>query len=144
MKRKKLAKICLSLGLFMNPFGFDAVQLGLIQLTGSYGRANFIMYCLAALFFGLYFYYLNRNQNLSTFFLTIAFFINPFGFDAVQLGFINMTGSYWMADFIMYCIAIVFFIGYLYFSRINPILLIVNSIVNIKNKISKIIFNFLS
>lgn len=44
----------LALCLFFNPFGFDAVQYYLIELTGNIWRANLIMYCIAGLFFGCY------------------------------------------------------------------------------------------
>ena len=61
MRKQKLATLCLMIALFLNPFGFDAIQLSLIQLTGSLLRANFVMYCLAAFFFGLYFYFSGNN-----------------------------------------------------------------------------------
>jgi hypothetical protein len=59
--KKKLATVFLMIGMFLNPLGFDAVQLMLIDLTGSYWSANLAMYCLAALFFGLYFLYSGNN-----------------------------------------------------------------------------------
>ena len=49
------------IGMFVNPMGFDAIQLMLIELTGSLLRANFVLYCLAAFFFGLYFYFSGNN-----------------------------------------------------------------------------------
>ena len=49
------------LGMFVNPMGFDAIQLILIKLTGSLLKANFVLYCLAAFFFGLYFYFSGNN-----------------------------------------------------------------------------------
>jgi hypothetical protein len=52
-----LKDLFLMLALFFNPFGFDAVQYSLILLTGSLWRANFVLYCIAVFFFGLYFYY---------------------------------------------------------------------------------------
>ncbi len=61
--RERLATLSLVLATFLNPLGFDAVQLSLIRLTGSYWRANLSMYSLALLFFGLYFY-LSRNNPL--------------------------------------------------------------------------------
>ena len=64
MNKKKIATICLMVGMFVNPFGFDALQLMLIQLTGSLLRANFVLYCLAAFFFGLYFYFSGTNPFL--------------------------------------------------------------------------------
>lgn len=48
-------------GMFFNPFGFDAIQLLLIKLTGSYGKANLVLYCLAASCFGLYFLFSGNN-----------------------------------------------------------------------------------
>jgi hypothetical protein len=61
MNRKKIATLCLILAMFLNPMGFDAIQLMLIQLTGSLLKANFVLYCLAAFFFGLYFYFSGTN-----------------------------------------------------------------------------------
>jgi hypothetical protein len=61
MNRKKLSTIFLILGMFFNPFGFDAIQLLLIKLTGSYGKANLVLYCLAASCFGLYFLFSGNN-----------------------------------------------------------------------------------
>jgi hypothetical protein len=65
MTRQQKATLCLMIGLFLNPFGFDAIQLSLIHLTGSYWRANLVMYFLAASFFGLYFYFSGNNPILT-------------------------------------------------------------------------------
>jgi hypothetical protein len=73
MKEKRvrllfLKDFSLMLALFFNPFGFDAVQYSLIQWTGDLWKANFIMYCIAASFFGLYLYFtrsLNKNEKTS-------------------------------------------------------------------------------
>jgi hypothetical protein len=46
----------LALCLFFNPFGFDVVQYYLLTLTGNIWRANFVLYCIAGLFFGCYIY----------------------------------------------------------------------------------------
>lgn len=43
----------LMLAMFLNPFGFDIVQYQLMCLTGSLWKANFVLYCLAGLSFGL-------------------------------------------------------------------------------------------
>lgn len=64
--RDRLATLSLVVATFLNPLGFDAVQLTMIRLTGSYWRANLSMYCLALFFFGLYFY-LSRSNPLSPF-----------------------------------------------------------------------------
>ena len=53
----------LMLALFFNPFGFDAVQYSLILLTGSLWRANFVLYCIAGFFFGLYIYYTKLSNK---------------------------------------------------------------------------------
>ena len=52
--KERLSMICLSLALFTNPFGFDIIQAGLIEWTGSLWKANAVLYCIAGLFFGLY------------------------------------------------------------------------------------------
>ena len=57
-----LANWAMMIGLFFNPFGFDAVQFWFYRLTGSLWYANFIMYGIAALFFGLSFYFRYRCQ----------------------------------------------------------------------------------
>jgi hypothetical protein len=51
-----LSQLFLMLALFFNPFGFDAVQYSLMLWTGSLWKANFILYCVAAVFFGFYLY----------------------------------------------------------------------------------------
>lgn len=57
-----LKDTALMLALFFNPFGFDAVQYSLLLWTGSLWRANFVLYCIAGLFFGLYIYF-GRSLN---------------------------------------------------------------------------------
>jgi hypothetical protein len=59
-----LSQIFLMLALFFNPFGFDAVQYSLILLTGSLWKANFVLYCIAAFFFGLYIYFRKLSKEL--------------------------------------------------------------------------------
>jgi hypothetical protein len=59
-----LSQIFLMLALFFNPFGFDAVQYSLILLTGSLWKANFVLYCIAGVFFGLYFYFRKLSKEL--------------------------------------------------------------------------------
>lgn len=48
-------------------------------------------------------------DNLATWFMMIALFFNPFGFDIVQYQLIKLTGSLWGANFVLYCIAGLFF-----------------------------------
>jgi hypothetical protein len=52
----------LALCLFFNPFGFDVVQYYLMEITGNIWRANLVMYCIAASFFGFYIY-LSKQLN---------------------------------------------------------------------------------
>jgi hypothetical protein len=59
-----LSQIFLMLALFFNPFGFDAVQYSLILLTGSLWKANFVLYCVAGVFFGLYIYFRKLSKEL--------------------------------------------------------------------------------
>ena len=61
MKKQKLATLFLMMGMFFNPFGFDAIQIMLMNLTGSYLGANSVLYCLAGFCFGLYFLFSGNN-----------------------------------------------------------------------------------
>ncbi len=61
MTKQKLATLFLMMGMFFNPFGFDAIQIMLIKLTGSYYGANLVLYCLAVSCFGLYFLFSGGN-----------------------------------------------------------------------------------
>ncbi len=73
VNKKKLATIFLILGTFFNPFGFDAIQLILIKLTGSLFGANLCLYFLAASCFGLYFLLSGNNpfKEIADILLTI-------------------------------------------------------------------------
>jgi len=59
------------------------------------------------------------QDNLSQLFLMLALFFNPFGFDAVQYSLMLWTGSLWKANFILYCVAAVFFGFYLYLRKLS-------------------------
>jgi hypothetical protein len=50
------------------PFGFDVIQYWLILATGNLWRANFVLYCLAGLFFGLsiLFRLLSKKRHIYT------------------------------------------------------------------------------
>jgi hypothetical protein len=58
-----LSTTFMMVGLFTNPFGFDIVQYSLIQLTGSLGWANFILYCITIFFFILSFIFKKRADK---------------------------------------------------------------------------------
>lgn len=49
------------LAMFFNPFGFDVLFKMALDFTGSYWKATGIFYCLAGVFFGLYFYFSGNN-----------------------------------------------------------------------------------
>jgi hypothetical protein len=59
--RNVLAKICLVLGTFFNPLGFDAAFALVTKLTESYMITDIIFYSVALLFFGLYFILSRRS-----------------------------------------------------------------------------------
>jgi len=74
-KKKRLSTVFLMIAMFLNPLGFDAVQMMIIDLTGSLWSANLVMYCLAVLFFGLYFLFSGNNpiKEIKDIFLTIYY-----------------------------------------------------------------------
>lgn len=56
-----MATLCLMIGMFFNPFGYDILMKMLLDLTGSYWTTIGIFYLVAGLFFGLSFYYSRVN-----------------------------------------------------------------------------------
>lgn len=64
-KRENIAKICLVLGTFINPFGFDAAFAFTTKLTGSYVLTDVIFYGLALFFFGLYYFFSRKKTEIS-------------------------------------------------------------------------------
>lgn len=52
----RLKNIALMLGMFFNPFGFDALFKLVMDWTGSYWITDAIFYCISAMFLGFYFY----------------------------------------------------------------------------------------
>ena len=61
INRQKLSAICLFLGSFFLPFGYDAAFAALMKLTGSYWITDIFFYFVSACFFGLYFYLSGNN-----------------------------------------------------------------------------------
>lgn len=59
--QKCIAKICLVLGTFFNPLGFDAAFALMMKFTVSYILTDIIFYSVALLFFGLYFILSRRS-----------------------------------------------------------------------------------
>lgn len=60
-KNQKMATLCLMLGMFFNPFGYDILVKLILDLTNSYWTTMGIFYLVAGLFFGLSFYYSRIN-----------------------------------------------------------------------------------
>lgn len=60
-KNQKMATLCLMIGMFINPFGFDVLFKMTLDLTGSYWTTTGIFYLVAGSFFGLSFYYSKLN-----------------------------------------------------------------------------------
>ena len=77
MTKTKLATLFLIIGMFLNPLGFDAIQLMLIRLTGSLLKANFVLYFLAVFCFGLYFYF-SDNNPITEIKKSIKYLVNKF------------------------------------------------------------------
>jgi hypothetical protein len=59
--RKKIGTICLIVGTFLNPFGYDLLVYKLTQLTKNYWTTMHILYASAALFFILFFIFYRIN-----------------------------------------------------------------------------------
>lgn len=57
LDRRSLGNFLVTLGLFLNPLGFDLVVAGILGLTNDYWLTMTIMYGLAFTFFGLFFYF---------------------------------------------------------------------------------------
>ncbi len=115
MKREKLATMCLMLGMFFNPFGYDALFKVCMDLLGGYWNAVGLFYCLAL---ALFLAYLAKRRN---FFLMAALFFNPFGYDVAFKTVMDLTGSYWITTSFFYLAAGSLFGLYFYFSRTNPV-----------------------
>jgi hypothetical protein len=56
INKRVLGNLLVTLGLFLNPFGYDWVVYGLNQLTNDYWYTMSIMYFLATMFFGFFIY----------------------------------------------------------------------------------------
>jgi H+/Cl- antiporter ClcA len=77
-----------------------------------------------------------KKNKLAAISLFAASFFLPFGYDALFKLIMELSGSYWIADIIFYCISGVFFGLYFYFSGISPLSEIRDIFLNVyKNKI---------
>ena len=55
--KRTVGNILITIGLFLNPLGYDWVVYGINQLTNDYWLTMTIMYFLAMTFFGLFAYF---------------------------------------------------------------------------------------
>lgn len=55
--RNKIATVCLFMGTFFLPFGFDVIFYQIMRLTGSYLTTTLIFYCISGLFFTSYLFF---------------------------------------------------------------------------------------
>lgn len=130
--RKAIATVCLMIATFLNPFGYDILVYKLTQLTNDYWSTMYVLYILAFLSFLLsYPFYKLGKRTIANMLITVALFLNPFGYDIIVYGINILTNSYWMTMSIMYSLAISFFGMFIYFSDIDIIL-------HAKNKHSKL------
>jgi len=56
-----LGNVFVTIGLFLNPLGYDVIVYGITLLTKSYWMTMSVMYMLAFVFFGLFMYFYNIN-----------------------------------------------------------------------------------
>jgi len=113
-----------------------------MKLTNGYWNTMLVLYCSSALSFGLSFISFKFNKRvIGNTMITIAFFLNPFGYDFVVYGLSLITGDYWVTIKIMYLMAILCFSLFIYFYEINPMILTIDRVKSlnkfIKNKINK-------
>lgn len=134
--RKKIGTICLAVASFLNPFGFDILVYKLTQLTNDYWSTMYALYASAALLFGFsYLSFKRGKKTLGNWLLTLALFLNPLGYDLVVYAISTLTHDYWMTMSIMYALAGVFFMLFMYLYNINPIKAFKYHAVNTHNKI---------
>lgn len=81
-----------------------------------------------------------NKKKIATLCLVLALFFNPVGYDALFKMTMELTGSYWAADTIFYCIAASFLGLYFYFANVNPFNHFIEQIKALTKKI-RILFN---
>jgi TRAP-type C4-dicarboxylate transport system permease small subunit len=123
---------------FLNPFGYDILVYKLTQLTNDYWSTMYVLYILAFLSFLLsYPFYKLGKRTIGNMLITLALFLNPFGYDIIVYGINMLTNSYWMTMSIMYSLAISFFGMFIYFSDIDIILQAKNKHTKLKTKFKR-------
>lgn len=115
-----MATICLMIATFLNPFGFDILVYKLTQLTNDYWNTMYVLYFLAFLSFSLsYLFFRTGKRKVGNLLITLALFLNPFGYDLVVYGIMLLTKSYWLTMTIMYGLASFFFALFFYLDDIK-------------------------
>lgn len=142
INRKVLGTVCLVIASFLNPFGFDILVYKLTQLTSDYWSTMYVLYAFALLFFGFSFVAFKVGKKaLGNIFVTIAMFLNPLGYDVIVFSITKLTHDYWTTMRIMYGLTGIFFSGFLYLYKINPIKALSNRVkithAKIKTNLSK-------
>lgn len=136
--RKILGTVCLAIATFLNPFGFDILVYKLMSLTNDYWTTMHILYASAALFFGVsYISFKLGKKILANATMTMGLFLNPFGYDLIVFFINEMTHSYWLTMSVMYLMSGLFFSGFMFFYKINPINVLKKQYLSIYKKISK-------
>jgi len=97
-----------------------------------------ILYASAALFFGLsYISFKLGEKIIANATMTMGLFLNPFGYDLIVFFINEMTHSYWVTMFVMYSMTGLFFSGFMFFYKINPINVLKKQYYSIYKKVSK-------
>jgi hypothetical protein len=123
---------------FLNPFGYDILVYKLTSLTKDYWSTMYVLYGLAFLSFSFAYAFFKLNKRkIGNYLITLALFLNPFGYDVVVYGILLLTKSYWFTMSIMYSLTILFFGLFIYFSDVNLLVHAKKAKTKIKNKIIK-------
>lgn len=98
----------------------------------------FVLYGFAFLSFILSFVSFKLNKkSLGNILITIALFLNPLGYDLVVYWINSIIKNYWMTMSIMYMLAGFFFVLFMYFYNINPIIAFRYHSVRTQNQIKR-------
>jgi hypothetical protein len=117
-----MGTVSLMIATFLNPFGFDLLVYKMTELTTDYWNTMYILYSLALVLFCLsYPFFRYGKQVVGNILMSIALFLNPFGYDIIVYGITIITKSYWVTMSIMYSLAVLFFGLFLYFNDVKLI-----------------------
>jgi len=138
-----MGTICLALGTFINPIGFDILVYKLTELTKNYWSTMYVLYFFALLLSGFSYISFKLNKRvLGNWLLMIGLFLNPFGYDVLVYSINSITNDYWMTMSFLYMMTIIFFGLFMLFYQINPLKSfspqIKNAHTKVKNKLRKI------